>query len=381
MLSSLASVVLLLSLTSAQILPTPYPATCIPGYTAQSIAFIDTLPYPFTSVLPLLPTFATVDADGPPNVAAGQVSTPVLNGSATTPGTTRTYTWNEYNVTVVDTLQYFSLPAPAAAGQQQLPYEEVFTTGPFAVRNYQSPGNGSIALYTPYVSTVIAGICGGQATRFNRTVVFCTNETQFGYGIVTGLRAYASLSINLALGKSTGLDESFYTCAALPGTSIQKCANGPYSGTTGALIEGTFDAPSPVGFMMANVSMSGSGSTAGTANITSTVVSSGVSTASSGSAIAGGVGGSNGTAGAGTISSATAVVSTSGSTGIVGVGGGSVGASITTTKAVMGTGTGASGTTTASVVMQTVNAAPLLQGRPLLDAILLGPVAFIAMLI
>jgi len=324
-------------------------ATCNPGFFAQRRVSIATAPYPFLGVLPVVPTFRNTSG-----------TAPVFNGPPTEPGTVRTWLWangpipgaNRTNHTMTETLEYYSYPSAAAAGRPQQPYEIVYSGAPFTYSNgLYSPMNTTI--YIVYNSLVVSSVCGGEAARINNTIIYCANyagervqgtepSQTVSDVVVTDIYSY-SLA-NLLSNTYPYRGSNFYACATINTTNPAVCNNGAYNGTTGVLIDGSYTGLNAAAYLVPGLVAGTNGSTSaanGTASSASRV----------GSSTSGVTGGAGSVAATGS-ASGTPLGQTTGSTR-----------------------TGASRTsTTAGLVLQSVNAAPFLP-QPALEAILLGGIA------
>jgi len=244
MLALLTAASLLTSFASAQ---NYTQATCNPGFFAQRRVTITTVPYPFLGVLPVVPTFRNTSG-----------TAPVFNGPPTEPGTVRTWLWandpipgaNRTNHTMTETLEYYSYPSAAAAGRPQQPYEIVYSGAPFTYSNgAYSPINTTI--YIVYNSLVVSSVCGGEAARYNNTIIYCADyagqmmysTTEPGNTVteVVAPTIVNSFTLSQTLSNTYPYRGSnFYACATINTTNPAVCNNGAYSGTTDALIDGSY---------------------------------------------------------------------------------------------------------------------------------------------
>lgn len=275
----LVSLVLALALlappTTAQVppQPTPFPATCDAGYTPQTITSIRTLGYNFSAALPYVSNFFDVSGRSLDS-SQGTFGPVASTGSATSPGATRSYSWSfgspplNTTVQVTDTLLYYSLPTLVPSGQTQQAFQEVHRSAPLLLDGRSTyalaafDNKDSTAIYFPYISTTAASVCGGLATRFNFTSVFCTNNTANSAAIV---EAFVNSAVNAAV---TGLRNGgevafFYSCAVLVGMYDDEaaCVANPYDGLTGAVLIGGYNpATTDFSMMVGNASAGAGGS-------------------------------------------------------------------------------------------------------------------------
>ncbi|KAH7060497.1 hypothetical protein B0J12DRAFT_649145 [Macrophomina phaseolina] len=172
------------------ILPPSNP--CITGYTAGSRLTIYTLPYNFSSVLPLISSFRDISWTGllgsgaPSATTADDPESVPLNGTNNEPRTARSYALAD-GAKLVETLLEYSFPTDTDGSGI---FVEVHSIAPlYQPLNPQAantsltsnsveygPSNGTFGFYAAHDGMRVSSACDGTATYFNLTAEFCATN-------------------------------------------------------------------------------------------------------------------------------------------------------------------------------------------------------------
>lgn len=165
---------------------------CITGYTAGTRLTIYTLPYNFSSVLPLISSFRDISWTGllepaaPPATTADDPNSVPLNGTNNEPGTARSYRLSD-GAKLVETLLEYSSPTDADGSGQLVevhniaPLYQPLDPGAVNVSLTSNsvqygPPNGTFGFYAARDGMHVSSACDGAATYFNLTAEFCATN-------------------------------------------------------------------------------------------------------------------------------------------------------------------------------------------------------------
>lgn len=205
---------LLLPLALAQHSPTPN--GCAAGYYPGRDEVLYTVPYTYTQVLSIIGSYQNLTWSGNPP------STVALSGPDNTVGTTRTY--DIAGAHVIETITLYSKPA-------QGPYVEVHTLAPLSI-----PAANNVSFYGDFDGTTVTPVCGGRASAFNFTIVFCANNATLAASVLHGIHLQDAVTVGVFLG-----GKNFSTCAALGGVG-NGTGSGSGSGGNSSAVPFTGDA-------------------------------------------------------------------------------------------------------------------------------------------
>lgn len=164
-------------------------STCREGFFPGRDEVIFTVPYTYAQVLSIIGSYGNLTWSGSPE---GSVT---LDGPDNTVGTTRTY--DIVGAHVVEKIKTYSKPPNG-------PYFEDHSLALLTVPS------ANVSFYADYDATTVTPVCGGRASEFNFTAIYCGSDAEVAGQVLHTVHMQDAVTVGVFLG---GMN--FTSCASL----------------------------------------------------------------------------------------------------------------------------------------------------------------------